>query len=422
MVNEETKQQPKKKHHDTGKLIRFTYTAMRDGETYEGTLDAPDRFAVYERIRAEGGEVISVSRAQGIFGWFKALNARFSTIKESDKIIFARNLSAMLEAGLPLSRALGAIARQTRSPKLKYVIQHLMQDVRKGSSLHDALVRHGKAFPDLFVAMVHAGEEGGTLPSALESVAQQMDKSYQLKKKVRGAMIYPGVVLSAMVLIGFLMMTQVVPTLKKTFDELGAELPPTTQAIISISDFLVNNILLSIAIIIAVVVGFITLLRTPHGKRLYHTIILRIPVIGGIAREVQAARFARTLASLLASGVSIVQALEITAEVVSNTLHKEVVLSARGIVEKGEPMSGIFNRREDLFPPLVGEMLAVGEETGEVSAMLGRVADFYEGEVEQKTKNMSTIIEPFLMLIIGAGVGFFALAMIGPIYSLSDTI
>lgn len=407
---------------DEPELVHYSYTAMRDGATYEGTMEAPDRFAVYARVKAEGGEIVSVRQASGVMGWLRMVNERFSTVKEVDKIIFARNLAAMLGAGLSLARCLGAMERQTKSPKLKYIVRSVSGSVRKGGALHEALAQHPHTFSALFIAMVHAGEEGGKLPDALQSIAVQMDKSYKLKKKVKGALLYPGVVLTAMVGIGFLMMTEVVPTLKQTFDELGVNLPPTTQAVIAASDFLVKHTLVALAGVLLVVVGFVYALRTPQGKRLFDNFILRLPAVGSIVKEVQSARFARTLSSLLGSGVSIVDSLTITSEVVGNVYHRDVVLAARAVVEKGEAMSSIFNLHEDLYPPLVGEMMAVGEETGELSTMLTRVADFYESEVEQKTKDMSTIIEPFLMLFIGAGVGFFALAMIAPIYSLSDAI
>ncbi len=402
---------------------KYKYTAVRDNTEYGGVMQAKDRFEVYAKVRAEGAEIVSVDKVGGFsLGALKTLNERFSTVKEVDVILFARNLSAMLSAGLSLTRALAVANRQTKSPKLNYILRSLTAQVRKGEPLSEALAEHPKTFASLFTSMVRAGEEGGNMPEALASISLQMDKSYKLKKRIKGAMVYPGIVLGAMVLIGFLMMTQVVPTLKKTFEEVGVDLPATTRAIIKLSDFLVNNTLLSLVAIVAFVMTFIYALRTPQGKRLFDGFILRIPAIGSIVKEVNSARFARTLSSLLASGVDIVTALEITSNVVQNTYHTEVILAAAKVVQSGEPMSVIFGRREDLYPPMVSEMLAVGEETGKLSEMLSEVAKFYESEVEQKTKDMSTIIEPFLMLFIGAGVGFFAMAMIAPIYSLSDAI
>jgi len=404
-------------------LTKFKYTAVRDGVEYTGLLEARDRFAVYTRVRAEGGEIVSVEKVGGLtLGVLKNINARFSTVKEVDKILFARNLSAMLKAGLSITRALSVAHRQTGSPKLKMVLQQLTSRVRKGDPLSAALADHPRVFSKLFIAMVHAGEEGGNMAESLSSVSVQMDKSYKLKKRIKGAMIYPGIVMFAMVLIGYMMMTQVVPTLKKTFDEVGVDLPSTTKAIISLSDFLVENTILSVVIFIGFIGIFMYALRTRLGKRAFDAFILRVPAIGTIAKELNSARFARTLSSLLGSGVDIVTALGITARVVQNTYHREIILLAADVVQQGEPMSAVFGRREDLYPPFVSEMLAVGEETGKVSDMLKQVATFYEDEVDQKTKDMSTIIEPFLMLFIGGGVGFFAMAMISPIYSLSDSI
>ncbi len=412
-------------NNGTGKIEthKFKYTAVRDGQEYTGIVEATDRFAVYARVRSEGGEILRVDKASGLtLGALKSLNARFSTVKEVDKILFARNLGAMLGAGLSITRALSVANRQTKNPRLDITLKQIATKVRKGESLSSALAEHPRVFSSLFTAMVQAGEEGGNLAEALDSIAIQMDKSYKLKKRIKGAMIYPAIVMFAMVLIGYMMMTQVVPTLKKTFEEVGVDLPSTTKTIIKISDFLVANTILSLLILVASIGGFWYLLHTKLGKKAFDAFILRVPAIGTIAKELNSARFARTLASLSNSGVDIVTALNITAKVVQNTYHREVILLAAKVVERGESMSEVFGRREDLYPPLVSEMLSVGEETGKVGEMLGEVAKFYENEVDQKTKDMSTIIEPFLMLFIGAGVGFFALAMIAPIYSLSDSI
>ncbi len=405
---------------------KFEYTAVRDGKEYGGVIDAVDRFEVYAKVRNEGGDILRVNKVGGFsvlsLGGIRAINERFSTVREVDIIIFTRNLSAMLGAGLPLTRALSVANRQTKNPKLNYILRALLSKVRKGDKLSTALEEHPKVFKKLFVSMVKAGEEGGNLPDSLASISLQMDKSYKLKKRIKGAMVYPSIVMIAMVIIGFLMMTQVVPTLKKTFEEVGVDLPATTKAIIAISNFLVNNTILSLIILAVFIFSVIYFLRTKLGKMLFDAFLLRLPAIGTIVKEINSARFARTLSSLTSSGVDIITALNITADVVQNTFHKKVILSAAKVVQQGESMSVVFGRREDLYPPLVSEMLAVGEETGKVSEMLMQVASFYETEVDQKTKDMSTIIEPFLMLFIGGAVGFFAMAMISPIYSLSDSI
>lgn len=400
--------------------MKFTYKAERDGQTYTGTVEATDRFEVYRHVRAEGGSIITVDSESKSTWSFAYWNAKFSSVKEHDKIILATNMAAMISAGLPISRALAVSERQAKNPKLKSVLLFVRGDIQKGGTFNGALERFPNIFSKLFVAMVRAGEESGTLDEALTNIANQLQRSYELKKRIKGALIYPSIIVIAIVGIGFLMMTEVVPTLSKTFKELGAELPKSTQAIIAVSDFMVNYTLLVLLGVLLLGGGIYTLLRTNAGKRGKDKFLLVIPIIGDLVKEVNAARTARTFSSLLGAGVDIVTALKITGEVIQNSYHRDVLRAAEEKVQKGGTLSEVFIKNEDLYPPLMGEMVAVGEETGALSDMLIRVADFYESEVAQKTKNMSTIIEPFLMILIGVTVGFFAVAMIGPIYSLSD--
>ncbi|MDP2648476.1 MAG: type II secretion system F family protein, partial [bacterium] len=249
-----------------------------------------------------------------------------------------------------------------------------------------------------------------------------MERMYSLKKKIRGAMIYPSIIMIAVVGLGFLMMTQVVPTLAQTFAEAGADLPKSTQFVIGLSNFLVDNTILALGIIIGAIASVYFIAHTKQGRRGFDFTFLHIPLIGSMVREVNAARMSRTMASLLSAGVDVLTALEIVGEVVQNSYFREVIKdSARG-VGSGEPLSSSFIRREDLYPAFVGEMMAVGEETGQIAEMLKRLALYYEEEVDRKTKDMSTIVEPFLMIFIGTTVGFFAISMITPIYSLSSAI
>ena len=400
--------------------MKFTYKAERDGQTYTGTVEATDRFEVYRHVRAEGGSLISVESERTGMWSLAHWNTKLSSVKQHDKIVLATNLAAMLSAGLPISRALTVAERQTKNPKLKSILLSVRGDIQKGGTLHDALARFPDTFSKLFVAMVRAGEESGTLGEALTTIAQQLERSYQLKKRIKGALIYPTIIVVAIIGIGFLMMTKVVPTLSQTFKELGAELPKSTQAVIAVSDFMVNYTALVLLGTFAFLGGMYAFLKTNMGRRVRDKFLLVVPIIGELVREINAARTARTFSSLLGAGVDIVTALKITGEVIQNSYHRDVLRAAEEVVQKGGLLSEVFMQHEDLYPPLVGEMIAVGEETGALSDMLVRVADFYESEVAQKTKNMSTIIEPFLMILIGVTVGFFAIAMIGPIYSLSE--
>jgi type IV pilus assembly protein PilC len=404
-------------------MTLYLYKAKdHDGNVYEGTHEASTRIELYKSVREEGGTIISVKEQGKSVSVDQIFASIFKGIKTRDKILFARNLGSMLRAGLSVTRALAVMEKQAKSEALKKLLKDLSDDVSHGETLSDSMKKRPTIFSQLFISMVRAGEESGNMAGSLEIVASQMDKSYALVKKIRGAMIYPSVILSAMVVIAILMLIYMVPTLTATFEGIGAELPMSTRVIISMSDFLVNHTIIVILGLIFMVVGIISMFKSTAGQRMMDTIIIRLPAIGTIAQEVQSARTARTLSSLLSSGVDVVVAIGVTIDVVQNSLYKKALDDARIAIQKGEPMSGVFMNYENLYPPFVGEMVAVGEETGKISEMLLGVATYYEEEVEAKTKDLSTIIEPVLMIIIGLGVGVFAISMLAPTYSLVNNI
>ena len=399
----------------------FTYKAIRSGETepYEGTVEAEDRFKVYSLVRKENAQILSVE--EKTFGGVSLLKgdvlAPLRRVSETDKILFARNLGAMIKAGLSISRALSVLERQTTSLKLKEVLSCLSNDIQKGSSLSEAMAKHPQTFSSLVSSMVAAGEESGTLAESLHTIAGQLERAHELKKKIVGAMIYPTIILFVLIGVGAAMMIFIVPSLTETFSSMDVELPVTTQIVMRISDFLVAHTLMAFLLFFAFIGVFIAAMRTEKGKRVFETIFLRIPVLGTMMKEANSARTGRTMTSLLSSGVNMLTTIDITRNVIQNTHYKDVLALARIEVEKGQPLAKVFVEADHLYPPLVGELIAVGEETGALPDMLKEIAMFYENEVEQKTKNMSTIIEPILMLVVGIAVGYFALAMISPIYS-----
>jgi type IV pilus assembly protein PilC len=289
-------------------------------------------------------------------------------------------------------------------------------------SFHEALGQSPNIFSPLFVSMTKAGEESGSLASSLKQIADQLEKTYLLQKKIKGAMIYPGVITGVMLIIGVIMLTFVVPRLTATFQDLHADLPASTQFIIWLSDVLQHHFILVFLAVVACAASAFYAIQTPRGKRLYDTALLRLPVIGTMVKESNSARTARTLSSLLSAGVDLVLSIEITSDVLQNSFYKDVLAEAKKRVEKGQPLSALFAEHEDIYPVFVGEMVSVGEETGELARMLIGVASFYENEVEQKTKDLSTIIEPLLMVVIGAAVGFFAVSMITPMYTVMNSI
>jgi type IV pilus assembly protein PilC len=345
-----------------------------------------------------------------------------SGIKTEEKITFTKNLGAMLTAGLTLSRALSVIERQSSNKNLKAIVTNLEAEVRKGTSFYEALAKHPNVFNKLFIAMTKAGEESGTLADSLKVVGKQMERSYSLSKKIRSAMIYPAIILFAIVVIGVLMMIYVVPTLSTTFKELGVELPAATRAIIGISDYMASHVIIVFTMLVVAIGLLMLFTRSKFGGNLILMFSLHIPIIGNLVRETMSARVARALSSLLSSGVEMLTAIAIAEEVVGDNPFGKVVRDAGVRVKKGEPLSAPFMEKTKLYPVLVGDMIAVGEETGRVSDMLGQVAEYYEADVEEGTKDLSTVVEPMLMLVIGAAVGVFAVSMISPIYSLSSHI
>ncbi len=398
-------------------------TVDAEGKTNEELVESADKASLYAETRNRSLTLVSAEEfvATGESS-FKLPSFIFGRIKTIDKINFAKNLGAMIEAGLAVSRALAIIEKQTKNQKFKSVIGGLNTSIRQGKTLNESMKDAGEVFPAIMSSMVKAGEESGSLAQSLRVVAAQMDNSYRLTRKIRGAMMYPSIIMGAMVVIGFFMLTYVVPTLSATFKEFHANLPIPTQIVIGLSDFLENNLIVSIVAILGAVAGVYFSLKTKKGKRFRDWALLRLPVIGTLTQEINAARTARTFSSLLSAGVDVVVSVRITADVIQNSYYKEVLAVVEQKIEKGDPIAEVFNQNQKLYPSFVGEMIAVGEETGQLPHMLLGVATFYENEVDQKTKDMSSIIEPFLMVFIGLAVGFFAISMISPIYSLSSSI
>ena len=404
--------------------MKYYFTAInKDGNKYIGDIEAVNKSAFYNEFKQTGDTLVSVKPEKNKKGNIKISVGLFSgRIKNIDKITFARNTSNMLSAGLPLSRALGVSERQTTNAKLKEVFRKLNLSISGGKTFNESLAEYPKIFPTVFISMVKSGEESGNLAQSLKDVSIQMEKTYLLQKKIKGAMMYPTIIFIVMIIVAFLMMIYVVPRLTKTFKDLKTDLPTSTKFIIFISDFLAQNALLSLAGLVAVIVGVFYFFKTALGKNIFDTVVLKIPVISQIVIESNSARTARTMSSLLSAGVDIVTAVRITGEVLQNNNYKRALKRLETVVEKGDSMSSVFETESKIYPPFVTEMISVGEETGKLSDMLLGVANFYENEVDQKTKDLSTIIEPVLMVFIGAAVGFFAISMITPMYSVMNNI
>jgi len=402
----------------------FLYKAKsKEGEIIEGIQYAMDRFSLARDLRTAGNVPLSIKEKEESFvEKISVFTDIFSKVKVDEQILLTKNLSGMLKAGLSLYRALSVLKKQTKNPKLNNILTSLSDEINSGGTLSSGLLKFPEVFSKLFISMARAGEESGNLSGALSDIGMNLEKSHSLNKKIRGALIYPGVILSAMVVIGVLMFAFVVPTLADTFKSLGVALPVSTQVLIFFGNFFSNNLILTFIILFLIIFGLYSFFRAKFMVKYIDFIIIKLPVIGNLVKELNTARTARTMSSLLLAGVSITRAVEITEDIVQNIYYKRVLDEAKKGVEKGSPFSEAFCEHEDLYPVMMSEMVQVGEETGKLSDMLLEVSSFYEGEIENKTKNLSTIIEPVLMIIIGAAVGFFAISMISPLYSILGNI
>lgn len=403
-------------------MALYKYKFIKDGNQKEETREFSDKGALYGAVRASGGSILSAEEVKSEKSTFRFFSFR-KKIKSQEVITFAKNLAVMIDAGLAISRALSILGKQSKNKDFVIMLENLNSSISSGETLSKSLEAYPEVFSSLFVSMARAGEESGKLSYSLKIVADQLEKSQNLSKKIKGAMIYPSVIICVMVVIAILAMVYMVPTLTETFKGLNIKLPLPTRVIIAISDFLRVNFILTIGAIFALIFGFMTGIRTERGKNILDFLTLHIPMIKGMAKEVNSARTARTLSSLVSSGVGIVSSIGITSEVLQNHYFKNLLNDAAKQVEMGELLSvSLANTKYELYPIFVSEMLSVGEETGKMTEMLDNIATYYETELDQKTKDLSTIIEPVLMVFIGIAVGIFAIAMMLPTYSLVDAI
>lgn len=402
--------------------MKFEYLAKnKKGEEQKGSMEANSEKEVAKNLKNDDLWPIYIEEVkQKKEGVSFLSGVRSVPLKE--KMIFCRHLGVMVASGLSVSRALDILGEQENNKGFKKIINTIGTDVKKGLSLADAMTKHPQAFNTVFTSMVKVGETGGSLEGILNILSAQLEKDHKLISKVRGALIYPAIIVAVMVVIGILMMMFVIPKITQVFEEFGADLPFATRILISVSDFMSNNILLTFGGIF-LVVGLVWLFyKSPGGKKFFHKLFLVSPILGVLIKKLNSARFARILSSLLESGVSLVEALNITSDTLGNYYFKKDVLMSAKEVQKGKALSEILGKDKTPFPFLVVKMLKVGEDTGKTPEILGKLADFYEEEVDQTTQNLSAVIEPVLMVVIGVVVAVFAIAIIKPIYSLMQLV
>jgi type IV pilus assembly protein PilC len=403
----------------------YFYTAIgKTGEKVTGSEAAEDEKSL-AKILQKKDYILTTAKIQEekrkIFS-LRSLAIEFRGVSLTDKLLFTRNLQVMVEAGIPLPKAFDVLVEQARNKRFKDALEDIKKSIVKGKTLSEALERYPKIFSELFVSMVRVGEESGTMEQILTQLSFQMDREHELKARVRGALMYPAVIVFAMIGVGTLMLAVVVPQLAAVFDDLGVELPLTTRVIIALGLFVTNYWFIVAPGFIAFLFLLYRFIKTKPGKRAFDTVSIRLPVLSGIIRKTNAALMTRTLSSLIFAGVPIVRALEITSRVVGNVHFQDSLSGAAKQVGKGLKISESLEAHKHIYPIVVIQMIAVGEETGETGKILGKLADFFEEEVTEVTKNLTSIIEPLLMLVIGAVVGFFAISMVQPMYSMLNSI
>jgi len=363
-----------------------------------------------------------IEPAKNMMGAINGFLEKFSTIPISEKLFFVQNLGIMLKAGISLSVALKTLAKQTNNKRFSRIIGDISKNVEKGVSFTESLKPYEKIFGQLFVNMIESGEISGKLEEVLKRLYIQFKKNHELVSKVKGALTYPAVILIAMSGIGIFMMIFVIPKITVMFKEFNAELPLATKIVILLSDGLVEHGLLCLIGLIVFILIIIRVIKTKKGKYIFHGLLLKLPIFSTIVKKVNLARFSRTISSLLKTDIMIIKSFQITANVLGNVYYRDALNEMSNKIKKGGTINEIINNYPKLFPPIVTQMISVGEETGELDYILEELAEFYEGEVDQTMNNLPSIIEPVLLLILGVVVGGMAVAVIMPMYSLTSAI
>lgn len=421
--------------------MQYRYKATaHDGRTVSGTIEAANKAALLTMLHKQGLRPILVAEGSKKRSGSGSLFGPKKKVKLSELVIFTRQLSTMISAGVPLARSLAALQGDAANPYLREVLSSITKDVESGLSLGDAFAKYPQVFSEVYVNMVRAGEEGGILDDILKRLATQVEQDASIRKKIKSAMMYPMVILGITVVAFFGIMLFIVPKLGGILLSLGgpnAKLPIYTQALLNFSNFCAKPTLLGplhipiisslpnlILLLIIAIIGSIYLrryLRTDKGKYRFHSLLLRIPVINVVILKVAVARFSRTFASLMGAGVSVLDSLDVTAAAIGNKVIERELHEAAEEVKSGKPLSEPIGRSK-IFPPIVAQMLLVGEETGQIDTVLTKIADFYEEEVTVTIDGLASVIEPVMIVFMGAGVGLIAASVMGPIANLSKGV
>jgi type IV pilus assembly protein PilC len=389
----------------------------RSGEVKKGEMEALDAAAVDTRLKALGLSPVKVKKKPAEIH----LPRLGSGVSSKDILVFTKQFATMIDAGLPLVQCLDILANQMDNATFKKVVLAIKTKVESGSTFADALKDHPKVFDELFVQLCAAGEVGGILDTILNRLANYREKAEKLKRKVKGAMIYPIIVIIVAIGVTALLLLKVTPVFAKMFTDFGSALPGPTQMVVDMSDWLRKYFLYMVVGIAAAVASFVAFYRSPRGRKIFDKLILQAPVLGPVIRKVAVARFTRTLGTMISSGVPILDALDVTAKTAGNRTVEAGILYVRTKIAEGKNISGPLLETK-VFPPMVVQMIGVGEATGAMDAMLNKIADFYDDEVDTAVAGLTAMIEPLLMVFLGTVVGGFLVAMYLPIFSIASAI
>lgn len=399
----------------------FEYTARdREGKKIKGKIESPSKKRAAALLRERNLVIISLVPQKTDLGFVYQLK-KLQKVGEKDKATFTRLLATMLSTGLTITDALENLAFQTENPRFKETISEMLRDIEGGASLSAAFSRHGDIFDEIYISLVKTGEAAGTLDKTLKRLAESLEKEKEFKGKIRGALLYPAIVSMAMIGVGILMMVVVVPKISVVYEEAGAILPLPTLLMISLSKFITTRWYFLLGGIFFVYLFFQSLKKTEQGKIVLGNLAFKIPVFGELNKQAALTSFVRTLGVLLESGLSILEALRLTSKTIGENVYKLILEEAAVQVEKGFPLSAILKSREE-FPSIIGQMIAVGEETGTLDEVLGRLSSYFEGETETKIKNLTTALEPLIIVVMGAAVAGLAVAVLMPIFNLVNVV
>ncbi len=403
--------------------MKFTYKATNpDGKLLSGTLEASSRSAALASLSHQHLHPVLLE-ATGTKKKIGSFSIGKKKVKSGEIVIFTRQLSTMISAGVPLARGLSTL-QNDGSPYFRHIMASVTKDIEGGMSLGDAFGKFPNVFSEVFVNMIRAGEEGGILDDILKRLAAQVEQDASIRKKIKSAMMYPTVIMIITIAAFFGIMLFIMPKIAKILTELGgpnAQLPVYTRVLLNISSFMQHNAVLVIGGTAVLVFLFLRYIRTPKGKYRWHSLLLRIPVVKTIVIKVAIARFSRIFASLMSAGVGVLEALRVTGGTMGNRVIEEELKAAAEAVKNGQQLSVMLSASPH-FPKIVGQMLQVGEETGQIDTVLVKVADFYEEEVSTLIDGLASVIEPVMIIVLGGGVGLIAASVMGPIASLSQNV